>query len=74
MIKHEVLRTGVNLKEFFEASVDALQNDGKPSRNCKQTIRRNCALVQRTRTDPTLTKRAVADAARTLTALWRTQS
>jgi hypothetical protein len=72
MIKHEVRRTGVNLKEFFEASVDALQNDSKSSRISNQTIRRNCALVQRTRTEPALTNRALADAARTLTALWRT--
>ena len=74
MIKHEVPGTGINLKQFFEASIDALQNDWRFSQISNQTIRRNCALVQRTRTDPTLTKRAVADAARTLTALWRTQS
>jgi hypothetical protein len=51
MIKHEVLGTGINLKQFFEASIYALQNHCRFSHISNQTIRRNRALVQRTRTD-----------------------
>jgi hypothetical protein len=72
MIKHEVLGTGINLKQFFEASVDALQNDCRFSHISNQTSHRNCALVQRTQTDRSLANRALADAASALTALWRT--
>ena len=72
MIKHEVLGTGINLRQFFEASIDALQNDCRFSHISNQPIRRNCALVQRTRTDQSLANRALTDAARALTALWRT--
>jgi hypothetical protein len=72
MIKHELLGAGVNLKQFFEASIDALQDDYRFSHISNQTIRRNCALVQRSRADRPLANRALTDAARALTALWRT--
>ena len=39
--KHEVLGDRVDLKEFFEASIGALQGDVQGS---KQTIRRNAGI------------------------------
>ena len=72
MIKHEVMGKGINLKQFFEASIDALQDDCRFLHIGNQTIRRNCTLVQRTRTYRSPANRALTDAAKALTALWRT--
>jgi hypothetical protein len=72
MTKQAVLGTGIDLKQFFEASVDALQYDGESPDTGSRAIRQNGALVQRNRMNGTPEKRALADAARALTALWRT--
>jgi hypothetical protein len=71
MTKHGVLGGRMDLKHFFEASVDALQDDSGSTETGNRANGRNCALVPRTR-DTGLTNRALADAARALTALWRT--
>jgi hypothetical protein len=72
MTKQAVLGAGIDLKQFFEASVDALQYDGGPTDTGRRTIRYSGALVRRSRTNGASEKRALADAARALTALWRT--
>jgi hypothetical protein len=72
MAKQETFGAGVDLKQFFEASVGALQNVHSSRELANRTIRHNRALVERTRMDGTLTNRALADAARALTALWKT--
>jgi hypothetical protein len=69
--KHEVVRAGVDLKEFFEASICALQHDGEALKTADLAKGRNRPLVVRTRTDASATRRTVADAARALTAMWR---
>lgn len=66
MIKQEAFSSGIDLKEFFEASVSALQNERKSIANR--------AIVDRNGTNETLKKKAVADAARALTALWKAQT
>ena len=66
MIKQEAFSCGIDLKEFFEASVRALQNERKSIANR--------AIVDRNGTNETLKKKAVADAARALTALWKAQT
>jgi hypothetical protein len=71
---NDAFGSGMDLKEFFEASVSALQSEGKSLETRSRTDRRNRALVNRTATDDTLKKRAVADAARALTALWKLQT
>jgi hypothetical protein len=63
---------GIDLKQFFEASVDALQNDRGSAEIGNQAVRHNCPLVERARIGGSLTNRALADAARALTALWET--
>jgi hypothetical protein len=63
---------GIDLKQFFEASVDALQNDRGYAEIGNQKVRHNCPLVERGRIRGNLTNRALADAARALTALWDT--
>ena len=62
----------VDLKEFFEASMGALQQDGELLKDGDKN-RRNRPLVQRTKTDSSSVQRAVSDAARALTAMWRPQ-
>jgi len=69
--KQEVVSSRVNLLQLYEASVGARQNDRQSIKTEDQTVQRNCTLVQRTAIDGTLRKRAVADAARALTALWK---
>jgi hypothetical protein len=69
MTKQETVGSGINLKQFFEASVRALQSESKTSG--VQDRRR--ALVPRTAPGETQQRRAVADAARALTALWKMQ-
>ena len=70
MMKDRVSGAQLDLKQFFEASVNALQTCGATEIG-RQTIRHNRALVQRTQTTGSRTNRAVADAARALSALWR---
>jgi len=57
--KHEVLGARVDLKEFFEASIGALQGDVQGSKADDQAKRRNRPLVQRARTDGSSVQRAV---------------
>ncbi len=70
MIKQESFSSGIDLKQFFEASVSAIQPESKSA----ATQDRNRALVQRRATDESSKKRAVADAAKALTALWKMQT
>ena len=69
MAKRQELNSRIDAKQFFEASVSALRGESKSidARN------RNRALIQRTATDEVLMRRAVDDAARALTALWKMQ-
>ncbi len=67
MTAEDELSSKIDLKKFFEASVGALQNGNQASHT-------NRALVRRAGTEPTLRSRAVTDAARALTALWRMQA
>jgi hypothetical protein len=72
MAKQEAFGERIDLKQFFEASVGALQNVYKSTEVASQSIRHHRALVARTRLDVTSTNRALADAARALTLLWKT--
>ena len=72
MEKQTALITRVDLKQFFEASMDALRNAGKPAGSSDPALRRNSALVPRGAVDATLRTRALTDAARALTTLWKT--
>jgi hypothetical protein len=63
---------GIDLKQFFEASVDALQNDHGSAETGNHAVRLNRPLVERSRIGGSLTNRALSDAARALTALWET--
>jgi hypothetical protein len=72
-MKHEVLGARVDLKEFFEASIGALQEDVEGSKADDQAKRRNRPLVQRAKKDSSSVQRAVTDAARALSAMWRQQ-
>ncbi len=74
MTKKYFSGTPVDLKQFFEASIRALQNDKEPLRIGNQGVRRNSPLVQKTQIDWSPGNRAVADAAKALTALWRMQN
>jgi hypothetical protein len=69
MAKQAAFGPRMDLKQFFEASVDALQNV-RAAETDIQTIRHNRSLVERTRIDG-LTNRALGDAARALAVLWR---
>jgi len=69
MAKQQGLSSRIDAKQFFEASVRALRSESEAiDRN------RNRAIVQRSATDESQKKRAVADAARALTALWKMQT
>jgi len=74
MPKHEGFGSGIDLKEFFEASVTALRDESKSGEMRGRVDQRNCGLFQRPSTGETLNKRALADAARALTALWKMQA
>ena len=74
MLKREGFGSGIDLKEFFEASVTALRDESKSGEMRGRVDQRNCGLVQRPSTGETLNKRALADAARALTALWKMQA
>ena len=71
MTKQEAFGSRVDLKQFFEASISALQHEGRAERNGSRTDLRHAALVQRAASDATPKNRAVADAARALAALWK---
>jgi hypothetical protein len=72
MEKQTASIAGVDLKQFFEASVDALQNAGHPAKSGDRAARRSSALVERGALDMTLRTRALTDAARALSTLWKT--
>lgn len=74
MKKQSTLGSQVDLKQFFKASVMALQNDGRPPAGKGQAVQRNSALVQRTLTERTPNDGALAHAARALTALWKVKN
>ena len=71
MKKHDLVGSQVNLHQFFEASVRALHDESKPGDKRHGRARANRALVQGKESDESLRKRAVADAAKALTALWK---
>jgi lipopolysaccharide biosynthesis regulator YciM len=71
MAKQEAFGARVDLKQFFEASVGALQNMNGSRQVANQAIRHHRALTERPRMDVTQTNRALTDAARALTALWK---
>ena len=68
MTKQEGSSSPSDLKQIFEVSISALHEESK---SVEPTVRGNRAIVQRAVTEETLKKRAVADAARALTALWK---
>jgi hypothetical protein len=67
MTKQQGSSSPSDLKQVFEVSMSALHEEGK---SAEPTVRGNRAIVQRA-TEETQKKRAVADAARALTALWK---
>jgi hypothetical protein len=73
MIKPQAFGSGIDVKQFFEASVSALRHESKSVETGNRT-NRNRTLVQRTATDDILNKRALADAASALTVLWKMQT
>ena len=68
MTKQEGSSSSRDLKQVFEVAISALHEESK---SVEPTVRGNRALVQRAVTAETLKKRAVVDAARALTALWK---
>jgi hypothetical protein len=73
MKKHEALGSQIDLHRFFEASVRALQNDGKSAKK-HDGKRSDRALVQRNQTEGSQRSQALADAAKALAALWKVQT
>ena len=73
MKKHEALGSQIDLHRFFEASVRALQNDGKSAKK-HDGKRGDRALVQRNQTEGSQKSQALADAAKALAALWKVQT
>jgi len=71
MKNHGVDGSKVDLHRFFEASVRALRDESASIETRYGRVRGNRALVQGKETDESLRKRAVADAAKALTALWK---
>ena len=69
--KQKVLSPSVDLKQFFEASIGALEAEGMALEISDPTKGRNRPLLQRTQTAGFPARRAMADAARALTAMWR---
>ena len=74
MINPQAFGSGIDVKQFFEASVSALRHESKSVETRNRTNQRNRTLVQRTATDDILNKRALADAASALTVLWKMQT
>jgi hypothetical protein len=70
MTKDKVVKAPVDLKQFFEASISALQAEGKASKT-GHANGRNRQLIQRTNIGGYPSTRALADATRTLAAMWR---
>lgn len=64
----------VDLKQFFEASLDALGNGRNLKKTPDRNIARNVPLFQRAGNDGMLGKRALTDAANALAALWKIQA
>ncbi|MGH9546141.1 MAG: hypothetical protein ACRD23_13115 [Terriglobales bacterium] len=73
MTKEQEFAAAVDLKQFFEASMDALQNDKKSTKVGDHAVLRNLALIQRADPDAMFRKRAMADATKALSALWKTK-
>jgi hypothetical protein len=71
MKKQNALSVGLDLKEFFEASVDALDSDSRAPKTPDQIIARNHPLFHRSGNEEQLRTQAVAHAAKALTALWK---
>ena len=71
MEKQPALLSGVDLKRFFEASVGALQSAADPTTIANPTARGRSSLVPRSVVDGAFGRRALADAARALTTLWK---
>jgi hypothetical protein len=74
MKKHEANGSQIDLHRFFEASVRALQNDGKSAKTQNSGKRGDRALVQRNETNGSHKSQALADAAKALAALWKVQT
>jgi hypothetical protein len=74
MTKQEAFSSRVDLKDFFEASISALQHENRSLGMAKHPDQRHVALVQRAVSNDTLKNRAVADATRALAALWKIQT
>jgi hypothetical protein len=74
MTKQEAFSSRVDLKQFFEASISALQHENRPPGKADHTDQRRVSLIQRAASNDTLKNRAVADAARALAALWKIQT
>jgi hypothetical protein len=70
MKEHKGVGSQVDLHRFFEASLRVLQTDRQGGLALN---RGNRALLQRSETDESVKKRAVANAAKALTALWKVQ-
>lgn len=75
MIKDKGFGARLNLKQFFNASVGALESQTESGVAGDRMLRRNCALVQRNPEGGSLrrSERAIADAAKALTTLWKMQ-
>jgi hypothetical protein len=73
MTKQKIEKAPVDLKQFFEASISALQAEGKAAKT-NQANGRNRPLIQRTNIGAYPTRSAVADAARALTTMWRLET
>jgi hypothetical protein len=74
MMKRPTFSSRIDPKQFFEASVHALREESKSVESRCATGLRSRALVQRITPDEILRKRAVADAARALSILWKAQT
>jgi len=74
MKKQAVHNSPVDLKQFFEASVDALGSGGDGKKASDRNIVRNHPLFRRAGTDGRPGKRALTDAANALAALWKIQA
>jgi hypothetical protein len=70
MTNQEAFGSGVNLKEFFEASTNAIQIDSPVAATSSCAQRRQSALVPRGVRGEIHNRRAVTDAAKALSALW----
>lgn len=74
MTKQEAFSSRVDLKQFFVASISALQHENSSPGMTEHTDQRHVALVHRAASNDTLKNRAAAHAARALAALWKIQT